>query len=473
MRAANVYIGMILSLLSISVFTSGCSDDYEYSTDYSQYDGVTLGIDLVDQSNVLNLNLISGTYTLKINVAPESIVIDPKGYIYELEDETVATVNEEGVITMLKEGETKLTVKFRGNQNISTSCTVRISPILTEELNVPESIIVEEEKTVNLAEAITTVPTEASKKFIYQVDDESIATIDEEGIITGVSEGTTNIVVTTTDGTNLSDNVTVHVVGKIYISDIVFPVENVEGKSFVVGQKLNLAKFVNILPVNASEPVVKYTVVSGSEYASVSEDGIVTFSAAGDVTIQLEAGDNNPTPIEPTTINFKTVANGWHERSLWTVDTSYKFEYGGTVYNYVIDTSAGGNPEMMFDGKENTWLRLAKPGKSYPVNGIPFEGSEGDQFFIVDLGDKTKFSKFKWGGHSKADNSVWAVSLYGSDDGVNFDNVIKENFVLTRTGLHEYDLQGDFEYRYIKAKFEDWDDSKGLCFIISEFNISN
>lgn len=473
MKIASVYMSAVLSLLSVLLVTSGCSDEYEYVTDYSAYDGVTLKVDLVDQENALNLNLINGTYTLKINVTPESVVIDPKGFLYEMENKEIATVNESGVIKMLKEGETKLTVKFRGNQYLSTSCTVKISPILTEKLNVPETIVVEEEKTINLFEKIATVPSDASKKFVYHVEDETIATIDENGIVTGVSEGYTNVTVSTTDDTGLSANVKVQVVGKIYISDIKFPVEKVNGKNFVVGQMLNLSKFVTLSPANASEPIVKYTIVSGTEYASVSENGVVTCSAPGSVSVKFEAGDGNPQPVEAKVLTFNVVAGVWHERALWTVDTSYKFEYGGAVYNYIVESGAGGNPEKMFDGNEKTWLRLAKPGISYPSGGIPFVGSEGDQFFIIDLGEKTKFSKFKWGGHSNANNNVWKISLYGSDDGINFDNVIAENFNLTRTGLHDYDLQKEATYRYVKAKFEEWNKGSGLCFIITEFNVGN
>ena len=59
----------------------------------------------------------------------------------------------------------------------------------------------------------TVLPENATvKKLNWSSSDESIATVDENGVVTGVSEGTATITVTTTDGTGLSDSCTVTVV---------------------------------------------------------------------------------------------------------------------------------------------------------------------------------------------------------------------------------------------------------------------
>ena len=274
------YWFMSVLLLVLALGTGGCSDDYEYSSDYSSYENATLKVALVNEDNVLELNLINGTHTLTIEVTPESLIIDPAAYIYKVSDETVATVDNEGTLTMLKEGETDLTVTFRGNHNLSTTCKVTINPILTEVLDVPEQITVEEEKTYDLASNITVTPSQASRKFTYVSSDEGVVTVDENGIVTGIKEGNASITVATTDGTNLTETIPVEVVGKIYITEIKLPTDKVSGKTFAVGQSFSLAAQTTIIPSNASEPVVTYSLKSGEGVVSVTEDGIVTALSA-------------------------------------------------------------------------------------------------------------------------------------------------------------------------------------------------
>lgn len=467
MKTISNYIGIVLALLSVAFFAGGCGDDYEYSTDYSTYNGVTLKIDLVDQNDVLNLNLINGTYVLKVNVTPEDIVIPPEGYLYTIEDETVATIKNDGTLTMLKAGETKLTVEFRGKKELSASCTVKISPILTDELKVPASIVVQEEKTLNLLPQITTVPSQASKKFTYHVADESIATVSEDGVVTGVAAGNTVITVTTTDGTDISKDVAVEVVGKIYIAEVKLPADKIDGKSFVAGQVLNIAKFTEIVPSNASEPIVKFSVKDEDEsVVSVTEDGVVTCKAAGTVTILVEAQDGSGVQSE---VEITVVASGWYERSLWTIDTSYKFELGGKIYNYTVD-GANGPAELMLDGNEKTYFALVKPGKNY--NG--FENTDRTQYFIVDMGAPAEFNKLQWGHRDWKLNEdaaqIKSISLYGSNDGVNFSS-IQEGITLQPSAKTQEISVPLSNFRYVRVQLLDWGRATAMNMCIAEFNV--
>lgn len=472
MKTISNYIGIVFALLSVALFAGGCGDDYEYDTDYSfYYNKVNLKIDLVDRNNVLNLNLINGTYVLKVNVTPEDIVIPPEGYLYTIEDETVATIKNDGTLTMLKAGETKLTVKFRGNREVFTSCTVKISPILTDELKVPASITVEEKKTLELLPQITTVPSQASKKFTYSVKDNTIATVSEDGVVTGGKPGQTVITVTTTDGTNISKDITVEVVGKIFIENIKLPADKVNGKEFVVGQVLNIGKFMEIVPSNASEPVVEFSVSDGGAVVNVTKEGVVTCKAAGTATISAEAKDGSGKKQD---LEITVVASGWYERSLWTIDTSYRHEVDGKVYNFTAD-KAEGAPERILDGNNSTYFALIKPEKgsySDSGSGITFPAQQGDQFFVVDMGAKTEFNKFKWTHRNSTKGmQVWDVSLFGSDDGQNF-TPIQENISIGNTSTVErtFDIPLS-NYRYIKAQFMKWDPANNSNITIAEFNV--
>lgn len=473
MKISRFYIGMIFSLLSLSFFTSGCSDEYEYSTDYSAYDGVTLKINLVDENDVLKLNLANKTFNLTVNVTPEDIIIDSKGYIYEIEDETVATISQDGVITMLKEGETKLTVKFRGNQNVSTSCTVKVVPTLASDISVPESITVEEFKTIDLSKKITVVPSDASNKLSYKSEDVAIATVNEEGIVTGVAQGNTTITVATTDGTNISKEIPVEVVGKIYITDVSLPEDRITGKEFVMGQVLNIGQYTEITPANASEPIIKFYVKDGSEsIITASEDGVVTCTGTGTGILVVETQDNNPDGNIRKEIEISVVASGWYERSFWFVDTSYRFDSPmdelGEI-NYIPDNGKG-MPEQLIDGRSDTYLTYLKPGRG-AYNG--YEQHNTEHYLTIDMGGETEFNCFKWMHRNTANKNwqVWQISMFGSNDGETY-NVIQENIDLDRNTLEKsYDIPTS-KYRYIKVQFNDWDKASGYNMTIAEFNVS-
>lgn len=443
---------------------SGCSDDYEYSSDYSSYENATLKVALVNEDNVLELNLINGTHTLTMEVTPESLIIDPAAYLYKVSDETVATVDNEGTLTMLKEGETDLTVTFRGYHNLSTSCKVKISPILTESLVVPEQITVEEEKTYDLASNITVTPSQASRKFVYTSSDEDVVVVDENGIVTGIKEGEASITVTTTDGTNLTETIPVKVVGKIYITAIKLPTDKTDGKTFVVGQAFNLAAQTTIVPSNASEPVVTYSLKSGEGVASVTEDGIVTALSAGSATILAEAQDGSGVTAEITI----TVGSGeWFERALWTIDTNYRCDAGDGEKNYTVDGSTGA-PEHMLDGKTSTYFALVKPEKG-SYNGYVNKNTE--HYFVVDMGASCEFNEFKWiHRNTTRGMQVWNITLYGSNDGSAFTEIQADIDLAQSPTEQNFDIPAS-NYRYIKVQFNEWDPVNNYNVTVAEFNV--
>ena len=468
MKKINQY-WLIPAILLFMMGAGGCSDDYEYSSDYSSYENATLKVALVNEDNVLELNLINGTHTLTMEVTPESLIIDPAAYIYKVSDETVATVDNEGTLTMLKEGETDLTVTFRGNHNLSTTCKVTIAPILTEALDVPELITVEEEKTYDLASNITVTPSQASHKFVYTSSDEGVVMVDENGIVTGIKEGNASITVATTDGTNLTETIPVEVVGKIYITEIKLPTDKVSGKTFVVGQSFSLSAQTTIIPSNASEPVVTYSLKSGEGVASVTEDGIVTALSAGSATILAEAQDDSGITAE---ITVTIGAGEWFERALWSIDTNFRSNAKGEstgegVLNYVPDGSTG-LPEHMLDGNASTYFALVKPEKGN-YNGYVNRNTE--HYFIVDMGAPCEFNEFKWRHRNTTRGmQVHNITLYGSNDGSSFEE-IKANIDLAQSPVEQtFDLPLS-TYRYIKAQFNEWDPVNNYNVTVAEFNV--
>lgn len=462
MKSIYNYLTGLLCLVAVVWTAGGCSDDYEYSTDYSFYKDAKLKVDLVDENNTLHLKLASHTHQITVGVTPEDVLIDIAAYIYKVADETIATVDDEGVLTLLKAGETELTVKFRGNQEIATNCTLKITrdPVPVTGLKVPNEVSVQERKTFNLAEKVTVLPGNADdSSLLYTIADETIATVDENGIVTGVKEGSTTLTVTSVANPEVTKTVPVNVVSDIKVTEIKLnAVSKLNGKTVGVGQIFNLSSAIKIMPENASNKTLTYTVEGDAGVLSVDADGVVKTLADGTAKVKIATTDESGVQAEVELTVDHTVT--LFERSLWTVETSIVYANDGK--SYVTDGSTG-MPEHMFDGKGDTFLSLVKPGKNY--GKYYAESIDTPLFFVVDMGAQMEFDYFKWAHRSGNSNNflrTWGITMYGSNDGENFA-LIEENIDIPHanyTDIIEIDVPQS-DYRYIKVQFVKWSDNSG------------
>lgn len=122
---------------------------------------------------------------------------------YTSSDEDIFIVSSDGILTGVKEGTAMLTVTVKGpNPNgraaaITEEIEVHVREISLEGINIvpiPSGIQVGETAQIELdliPENVTDYMT-----ITYKSSDESIATVDENGVITGLKEGTVKIIVT-------------------------------------------------------------------------------------------------------------------------------------------------------------------------------------------------------------------------------------------------------------------------------------
>lgn len=464
--------GLITALLLIV----GCSEEYKYNTDYSYYDNVTLKINLVE-NDVLSVKLANKTHALTVAVTPEDVFIDPTAYIYEFEDNSIATSSVEGMLTLLKVGETKLTVKFRGNQKIATSCTLRVEPTLVSDLAISDEILVEAKKTLDLAPYITVVPGDADNQVLtYTVKEgyAEYAEIVEGSVVKGLKEGDAVILVSATDGSNITRELNLKVTGQIPMSAInLNRAGNIDSKTFAVGQVFDLASAITVSPNNASDKELKYEVVSGSgSVVSMTDEGVVTTIGAGDAEIKISPVNEVLNTGVSQTIKFKVDASlSWFERAFWFVDTTVRYVNDS---NYVPDSGGVGTPESIIDGKTNTFLVLVKPEKgTYTTGGVGYKHPDGAEFgFIVDLGGEQEFNYFKWVHRSTAAGfQAHKISMFGSNDNKNF-SVIAENLDIKNTTSTEKESAIPLsKCRYIKVLYTEYDTVNNSNVCVTEFNV--
>lgn len=161
--------------------------------------------------NKATLSLIAGaSETLSATVAPADAT--NKKVTWKSSDAAVASVDANGKVTGVKAGEATITVTTEDGGKTAT-CKVTVKPNLVSEITLAAlAIYVGESKAVTA----TVKPDDATnKELTWKSSDESIATVDATGKVTGVKIGTTTITATARDGSGVSGSCTVTVLSHV------------------------------------------------------------------------------------------------------------------------------------------------------------------------------------------------------------------------------------------------------------------
>lgn len=103
-------------------------------------------------------------------------------------DETVATVDETGLVTAVGAGEADITVSV-ADANISSTTHIKVV-ILPTGVEVPETLSLELNGEATKALGAKMTPEDATDvKLAYESSDENVATVDENGVVTAVADG--------------------------------------------------------------------------------------------------------------------------------------------------------------------------------------------------------------------------------------------------------------------------------------------
>lgn len=470
MKEKCTYIFVVMSVAFCLFFATGCDNDFKYSKDYSVYDGVTLRIKMADENNVLNLNLVNGTYRVGVSVTPGNVRINSQEYLYEVEDETIATVSEDGLLDMKKEGQTKLVVKLAVRSEIQASCVINVKPVLVNKLNVPETITMKQGDTKDLAAEISITPSVANCVLEYRMEDETIATVNDKGVISALKGGNTTLTVSTTDGSHLSETIDLAVEAKKYVAEILLPAEPLGARMLLVGDELNMGGLTKIWPEDAENPLLKFSLKSGEGVVSVTEEGLVSCLKAGKAVVQAEAQDGSGVRSE-LEITVYAGIYAWASPTGWkVVKTSALYDNG---LNYLPDGKTG-KPDDVLDENSNTFLSIRKP-EYFTTPDNPNK----EIYFVVDAGTETTFNMVRYEHrHLNALLAANKIEISGSNDGETFTLIKKDIETPFETGgakkyVHEA-LVPSSTYRYIKVKVTDWAKYTGLggsAVQMAEFNV--
>ena len=216
--------------------------------------------------------------------------------------QSVATVNDHGLVTALAEGRTTIKARIGGK---TSACIVTVNKEFVDVTSITLdknslSLIKGESETL----VATVKPANAThKKVSWTSSDSGVATVDSEGLVSAIANGSATI-------TAQIDNIkaTCDVTVTVPIESITL---NKTELSLTKGQSETL--IATIIPSDATESAVKWE-TTNSHIASV-ENGKVTAIGGGRATITAKAGDKVAfcivtvtVPIESVTLNYTEIS---------------------------------------------------------------------------------------------------------------------------------------------------------------------
>lgn len=251
----------------------------------------TTGIEL----NFINgdSNVIMGTTsTLEAKVLPEGFA-NPN-VTWTTSDAKYATVKN-GVITPIKvtEGESTITITAKSVDGKEAKVEIKVVYAQAEAVTITASENeVFEEKTLALKAAVT--PANANQAVTWESSDESIATVNEKGVVTAVKKGT--VTITAKDSTGLvKGEVEITVTGRPDPEKIIAKFNNKEISEITIEIECDETIAITIDPSDAKQDYEFAISKEGiAEVDKVARGIRVTGVGLGDVTITITS------TIDPT-----------------------------------------------------------------------------------------------------------------------------------------------------------------------------
>lgn len=140
--------------------------------------------------------------TLIANVQPDNTT--NKAVTWKSSNNNIVTVDATGKVTAVAQGAATITATTADGSNLSASCQVTVLDAWVSQIVLDKS---EMEVYVEMTDTIhaTVMPAEATiQSLVWTSSNESVATVDAEGVVTAVSVGNATITATATDGSGVT-----------------------------------------------------------------------------------------------------------------------------------------------------------------------------------------------------------------------------------------------------------------------------
>ena len=264
-------------------------------------DSCTVTVTSTLQSIVLNKNNIelevgTNSEALTVTLNPTDATVENLEVKWESLNPLVATIDENGIVTAIAPGTAIVRATLGGK---TADCTVRVKVTLTGvEISGEETIVVYANRTAKLNVEFTPSNATEIPEAVWSSSDESIFTVDNSGVITGIKEGTANV---TVKYGNLEDSKTVRV-EEIKATGITLLADNLQVTEDENGERVaeifknseTILEYI-VMPENTTDKVEwrvsDPAILKVEEVASNPKQVKLIALSAGEATIAVNAGN--------------------------------------------------------------------------------------------------------------------------------------------------------------------------------------
>ena len=222
----------------------------------------------------------------------------------------VAMVNDNGLVTAVGTGTAFIYATTTDGSNKSAQCGVTVSPVLVSDIALSQTEVSLDEGTTTQLSANITPGNATNKNVIWSSTDETVATVDANGLVTAVAEGDCNIIARAEDASGVEATCQISVKkAVVLVTSISLNETKVELQD---GDTFQLTA--TVLPTNATNKSL-YWKTSDGLVASIDQDGKVTnLYHPGSAVISVWTTDGSNlhatcemtfNPIPPTSIKFE------------------------------------------------------------------------------------------------------------------------------------------------------------------------
>ncbi len=322
---------------------------------------------------------------LEVNVLP--LKADNRGIVFSVDDENIATVDENGKIVAKYYGTTYVTVTSAENKRVSAKRAVRVTDKHVHGIEIGEhdADMYRGDDSVRLLAKV--FPADADNtNVVWESSDPGLLSITKDGIATCNGRGSGDGVVTVTAAS--ADNPEVKATTVIRCHE---PLSGISAEDTPVLTAQKTQQFPAVVPYPANATYSLSYTSSDTDIATVNGEGGITFHNYGYVKITATARDGRGHE-DSVSVDYNSTY-GYYEGPLFGSTREYTFDYDEII-------AAGGALKIHF-------LEEVPEGSGLRITDVAFENPdpEGEdlieydaaarKFFLKDVGDELRLGSVR------------------------------------------------------------------------------
>lgn len=307
-----------------------------------------------------------------------------KALVYSSSNNSIASVNNKGMVTLHKDGKVTITVASAENPAVKDTLTFTVVQKVLKVVPSRTTLKIYPNKTWTFKS--TTYPANAEKKGVYYYSKNTdVATITKEGKLTSIKPGSATIVSKALDGAKGSHSPAYAYIQVTVVQPVTGITLNADKTGIYRGEKTTVRATVS--PSNAFSKKVTYS-SSNASVATVNENGVVTAVAPGYATITATAADGLGAQgsVRIQVLDTRANINASKVSSGFTMNVNGRI-FCSNVSELEKQLSALGKEVAQIAGLETPLDATVKyNGKNYTLrfnktDGIRWENSKGESVF--------------------------------------------------------------------------------------------